>query len=71
MCLLFFQTKHKKKKLKKKIYSSRCTYPGCEVKYNETGLSFHQLPKNAKQEQRDHWANVLPSINESDPSLMR
>jgi hypothetical protein len=63
--------KHKKKKLKKKIYSSRCTYPGCQVKYNETGLSFHQLPKNANQEQRDHWANVLPSINESDPSLMR
>ena len=66
-----FQTKTQKKPVKKRIYSTRCTYPNCLVKYNEKGLSFHQLPKNATQEQMNNWAKVLPGINDRDPSLMR
>ena len=45
---------------KKKHYSSKCSYIGCSVKSTEKGLSFHQVPKNATEEQKSHWAKVCP-----------
>ena len=49
----------------KKTYSTKCSYPNCDVKYSQKGLSFHQLPKNATEEQKEKWAQVLPNVLEN------
>lgn len=57
--------KKKKPRKCKKTYSTRCNYPDCLVKYSEKGLSFHQLPKNASQEQIEKWTQILGGASSS------